>query len=122
MPLNADQKLGPTGHRQRLRERFAKSGRSVLPDYELLELLLTFGIPRIDTKPIAKSTCLIRMIFHLEGLEDSANALPPMTMINRLNNGDSLAKPSDIADEILAQLSLATQQMQELARLLGESG
>lgn len=54
MPLNADQKLGPTGHRQRLRERFAKSGRSALADYELLELLLTYGIPRIDTKPIAK--------------------------------------------------------------------
>ena len=54
MPLDADQKLGPTGHRQRLRERFAKSGRSALADYELLELLLTYGIPRIDTKPIAK--------------------------------------------------------------------
>ena len=54
MLLNADQKLGPTGHRQRLRERFAKSGRSALADYELLELLLTYGIPRIDTKPIAK--------------------------------------------------------------------
>ena len=42
------------GHRQRLRERFAKSGRSALADYELLELLLTYGIPRIDTKAIAK--------------------------------------------------------------------
>ena len=59
--------------------------------------------------------------FHLEGLEDSANALQPMTMINRLTNGDSLAEPSDIADEILAQLSLATQEMQALARLLWES-
>ncbi len=35
-------------------------------------------------------------------------------------NGDGLAEPSDIADEILAQLSIATQEMQELARLLGE--
>lgn len=54
MQANADQKLGPAGHRQRLRERFAKSGRSALADYELLELLLTYAIPRIDTKPIAK--------------------------------------------------------------------
>ncbi|MDO9006306.1 MAG: hypothetical protein Q7V20_22920 [Aquabacterium sp.] len=38
-----------------------------------------------------------------------------------VRNGDSLAEPSDIADEILAQLSLATQEMQELARLLAES-
>jgi DNA repair protein RadC len=54
MQVNADQKLGPAGHRKRLRARFAKSGRSALADYELLELLLTYGIPRIDTKPIAK--------------------------------------------------------------------
>jgi len=34
----------------------------------------------------AISTSLIRMIFHFEGLEDSTNALPAMTMINRLTN------------------------------------
>lgn len=46
--------LGPAGHRQRLRERFQKAGRSALADYELLELLLTYIIPRKDTKAIAK--------------------------------------------------------------------
>jgi len=30
-------------------------GRDALPDYELLELLLFMAIPRVDTKPIAKS-------------------------------------------------------------------
>jgi len=48
-------KVGPAGHRKRLRERFSKSGRSGLADYELLELLLTYAIPRIDTKPVAKA-------------------------------------------------------------------
>jgi DNA repair protein RadC len=43
------------GHRERLRQRFLKGGRSALPDYELLELLLTYVIPRRDTKPIAKA-------------------------------------------------------------------
>ena len=43
------------GHRKRLRERFLKGGRRALPDYELLELLLTHVIPRRDTKPIAKA-------------------------------------------------------------------
>ena len=43
------------GHRQRLRERFLNGGRDALPDYELLELLLFMAIPRIDTKPLAKS-------------------------------------------------------------------
>jgi DNA repair protein RadC len=42
------------GHRQRLRERFMAGGASALADYELLELLLAFVIPRQDTKPLAK--------------------------------------------------------------------
>lgn len=42
------------GHRKRLRERFRKSGRDALRDYELLELLLGYAIPRRDTKPLAK--------------------------------------------------------------------
>ncbi len=32
-----------------------KSGRASLADYELLELLLTYAIPRVNTKPIAKA-------------------------------------------------------------------
>jgi DNA repair protein RadC len=42
------------GHRERLRQRFFKGGRQALPDYELLELLLTYVLPRRDTKPLAK--------------------------------------------------------------------
>lgn len=43
------------GHRQRLRERFRKSGEDSLADYELLEFLLFSALPRRDTKPIAKA-------------------------------------------------------------------
>lgn len=42
------------GHRQRLRDRFLSGNDDALPDYELLELLLFFSIPRIDTKLLAK--------------------------------------------------------------------
>jgi DNA repair protein RadC len=42
------------GHRQRLRDRFLSAGPQSLPDYELLELLLFYGIERRDTKPLAK--------------------------------------------------------------------
>jgi len=42
------------GHRQRLKARFISDlGRS-MPDYELLELLLTYAIPRKDVKPFSK--------------------------------------------------------------------
>ena len=41
------------GHRERLRDRFHEAP-DALPDYELLEMLLGFTIPRRDTKPLAK--------------------------------------------------------------------
>ncbi|MCK5445470.1 MAG: DNA repair protein RadC [Rhodospirillaceae bacterium] len=43
------------GHRQRLRERFLKSGAGALADYELIELLLFSAMPRRDVKPVAKA-------------------------------------------------------------------
>ena len=43
------------GHRQRLRERFLATGGEGMPDYELLELVLSIAIPRADIKPLAKS-------------------------------------------------------------------
>jgi len=42
-------------HRKRLREKFLKAGAEGFHDYELLELLLTFAIPRVDVKPAAKA-------------------------------------------------------------------
>lgn len=42
------------GHRDRLRETFRAGGGELLPDYELLELVLFRSIPRRDVKPIAK--------------------------------------------------------------------
>jgi DNA repair protein RadC len=42
------------GHRKRLRERLLKDAE-VLPDYELLELVLCQALPRVDVKPLAKA-------------------------------------------------------------------
>lgn len=54
------------GHRQRLKSRFvADRGRS-MPDYEILELLLTYAIPRRDVKPIAKE--LIKRYINLANI------------------------------------------------------
>ncbi|MGM0444612.1 MAG: RadC family protein [Fibrobacterota bacterium] len=46
--------MSPTGHRQRLLGRYLKSGADSLYEYELIELLLTYIIPRQDTKARAK--------------------------------------------------------------------
>ncbi len=43
------------GHRERIRKKFLKEGMAVFADYEALELLLTYSIPRGDVKPAAKN-------------------------------------------------------------------
>ena len=43
------------GHRQRLKMRYLSDDGRSMPDYELLELILMYAIPRRDVKPLAKS-------------------------------------------------------------------
>ena len=57
------------GHRQRLRERFLKSGLDGFHDYEVVELLLTLAIPRGDVKQPAKD--LIKRFKNLRGILDA---------------------------------------------------
>ena len=45
---------GHSGHRQRLKERIDKNGAESLAEYELLEALLFYSVPRRDTKAAAK--------------------------------------------------------------------
>ncbi|MCG8623072.1 MAG: DNA repair protein RadC [Proteobacteria bacterium] len=42
------------GHRERIQARILENGADSLSDYEALEALLFFSIPRVDTKDIAK--------------------------------------------------------------------
>ncbi|MBN1233268.1 MAG: DNA repair protein RadC [Candidatus Coatesbacteria bacterium] len=42
------------GHRSRLRDKFLKLGAESLSDYEIVELLLGYALPRRDVKPLAK--------------------------------------------------------------------
>ncbi len=49
-----DEKIGPAGHRARMRERMFGGEAGALLDYELVEYLLSLAVPRRDTKPLAK--------------------------------------------------------------------
>jgi len=42
------------GHRERIRSRFLKNGLDGFADYEVIELMLNWLVPRRDVKPIAK--------------------------------------------------------------------
>ena len=54
------------GHRERVRKKFLENGFNGLEDYEILELLLFYVIPRKDTKAIAKE--LIKKFKNLANL------------------------------------------------------
>jgi len=64
--FNQSSKSDYSGHRKRLRERYKKVKLKGWQDYEILELLLTYVIPRKDTKPVAKR--LIRSFKSLSGV------------------------------------------------------
>ncbi|RLB81734.1 MAG: hypothetical protein DRH17_08285 [Deltaproteobacteria bacterium] len=57
------------GHRQRLRERFIRSGFAGMADHEVVELLLTLAIPRKDVKQPAKA--LLARFENLKGIFDA---------------------------------------------------
>ena len=58
------------GHRDRLRDRFGKNGSKALQDYELVELILTYCIPRKDVKPVAKK--LLEEFDNIRGILDAS--------------------------------------------------
>lgn len=43
-----------SGHRNRIKAKYLENSANLVYDYEVLELLLTYAIPRKDVKPIAK--------------------------------------------------------------------
>ena len=59
------------GHRQRIKDKYKKSGIDSWQDYEILELALSYAILRKDTKPIAKE--LIKRFKTLNGVLDADN-------------------------------------------------
>ncbi|OIP31782.1 hypothetical protein AUK22_00690 [bacterium CG2_30_54_10] len=53
--MNAIKSLAGKDHRKRMKERFDQAGLGAFSDHEILEFLLFYSIPRVDTKPMAKA-------------------------------------------------------------------
>ncbi len=81
------------GHRQRLREKFLKSGFLGFADYEVVELLLTLAIPQRDVKKPAKA--LIERFGNLRGILDAP--------AEDLQNVDGIGNVAPVALRILRE-------------------
>jgi DNA repair protein RadC len=57
------------GHRERLRKKYRTSGMDAFHDYEALELLLSYAVPRGDVKPTAKA--LLKTFGSIKGVIDA---------------------------------------------------
>jgi len=72
-------------HRKRLRERFARNGFEGFHDYEVIELLLTYALRRIDVKPLAKR--LLKEFGTLAGVFDA----PAVELVKVPGAGEKVA-------------------------------
>lgn len=98
----SDIKVLKHGHRQRMRSRIMEHGTGNLADYELLEMLLFYVIPRRDTKPLAKS--LLQHFGSLAGLCQASHKA-----LKEANLTDQIAAVLKIP--YLAARALATDQI-----------
>lgn len=100
------------GHRARLRERFLKSGVHGFADYEVVELLLTLAIPRMDVKKPAKR--LIKAFGNLKGILDAP--------VEELRKVDGIGPVTPAALKIIrAAATLYLQQHTEDREILSDA-
>jgi len=115
--------LGWKGHRKRLKERFRLHGLSSLHDYEALELLLFYAVPRKDVKPLAKGLILafggLRGVFDasfedlkkIPGMGENASLLLPLVkalgsayLKERALEGEQLSCTEDLVRYCMASM------------------
>lgn len=121
------QKQSGRGHRQRLKNRWQKVGLQGFEDHEILELLLSYALPRVDTKPLAKTMIQasgsldgvwrqnIERLMGFEGMGQHSAIL--LHLVGQLMSkprqklkGVRLTSPSDVGDYFLRILGSAPEE------------
>lgn len=103
------------GHRKRLRERFRKAAFAGFAEHEVIELLLTLAIPRVDVKEPAKA--LLRRFGSLRGVMDAT--IPELQSVKGIGEvaAVSLHIVRESATLYLQEASEGTQTFRDTGRL-----
>lgn len=123
------QKPSYIGHRKRIKDKYKKSDLNGWLDYEVLELALSYAIPRRDTKPIAKELLsrfkTINAVLDadaeelkkINGISDHTalflNLLKEIAILyleKGLQNKDLLSSPAVVYDYLKASLKGSTDE------------
>lgn len=74
------------GHRNRLKEKFLQFGPDIFSDHELIEMLLFFSVPRVNTNDIAH-----RLLDKFESLDSVFQAnIDQLTQVEGVGNSSAL--------------------------------
>lgn len=95
------------GHRQRLRERYMEGGLDAFADHEVLELLLTYSIPRRDVNELAHK--VLDNFGSFSAVADST--------VDQLSSVDGISQNSAVLLSMISQLSKRYVQDQIKKRL-----
>lgn len=117
------------GHRSRLRKRFLLGGRAAMEDWELLELLLTYAVPRQDVGPLARGllkrfgnlATLVHQspdrILEVPGVGASGATLVTLlqellvrVLSQRIRPGVKISSPEDVADYLRLALGFCQRE------------
>lgn len=99
------------GHRERLKARYIQGGYKAFQDYEVLELLLTYAIPRKDVKPLAKE--LIKKYTSLEKI--FASNIDELSQIKGI--GESTGIFLTLIGDIIKNIHISTLKKEEYTKL-----
>lgn len=104
------------GHREKMRQRFLKSGLESFADHEALELLLYYAIPRKDTNPIAHA------LMERYGSLSAVLTAPVEDLKNVAGIGESAAVLLKVAPQIAKKARIADAEKEIILNTVSRVG
>lgn len=104
------------GHRKRMKDRFRKEGLDNFDEVHALELLLFYGVPRQDTKPIAR-----RLLDHFGSFSKVLEAAPE-TLMQVEGVGEGISTFLNLINDTMRYYLVNREQAPEIFNDLNDCG